>query len=59
MKKKIQIGLSKSGDFQENTWLFEMEDDLLIKGGRFAIIDISKISITQHQKLEEFINNLL
>ncbi|CAL2094919.1 hypothetical protein [Tenacibaculum sp. 190524A02b] len=55
---KIQIGKSLTGDLQKNRWTFEMEEDLWAKAGRFAIIDISKLSITQHQELEEFINNL-
>ncbi|XRE42360.1 hypothetical protein ACIVBQ_000564 [Tenacibaculum discolor] len=58
MGSKIKIGESLTGNLQKNTWTFEMESDYWLRAGRFAIIDITKMSITQHQKLEEFINNL-
>lgn len=58
MSSKIKYGDSISGDVQKNTWTFEMEEDVSIKGGRFAIIDVSKLSLIQLQQFEEFINNL-
>jgi hypothetical protein len=58
MASKIQIGKSLTGDLQDNTWTFEMEDEMQLRAGKFAIIDLRNISITQHQKLEKFINNL-
>lgn len=57
-KSLIQTGTSLTGDLQQNTWTFEMQDDVCIKAGTFAIIDTNKMSINQYQKLEEFINNL-
>lgn len=58
MENNLKIGESLTGNLQKNTWTFEMESDYSLKAGRFAIVDISKMSITQHQKLEEFIKNL-
>ena len=57
-QKKIQIGTSLNGNLQENTWTFEMADDMWIKAGKFAIIDVTKLSINQSEALSEFVNNL-
>jgi hypothetical protein len=59
MKNKLQIGTSLTGNLQENTWTFEMEEDIWISAGRFAIFNISKISVTQQIELEKFVNNLV
>lgn len=36
---EIQVGISATADFEENTWTFEMENDFSVKAGKFAIID--------------------
>jgi|TARA_Y100000310_G_C20704425_1_gene834087 hypothetical protein len=59
MNRKIQYGDSVTGNLQKNTWTFRMEDDLWVKAGRFAIIDVTKLSLTELQKLENFITQEL
>ena len=58
-KNKLQIGTSLSRNLQKGTWKFEMEDPHWVSAGRFAIFNISKLSVTQQMKLEEFINEKL
>lgn len=36
--KKTQFGQSLMGDFEENTWTFEMEKDFKLTAGDFAIL---------------------
>ncbi len=36
--KKTQFGQSLTGDFQENTWTFEMLEDFKLTPGDFAIL---------------------
>lgn len=41
-KLKTQIGESLTGDFEENTWTFEMPKDFKVTAGMFAIIPEDK-----------------
>lgn len=36
--KKTQFGQSLTGDFEENTWTFEMLEDFKLSAGDFAIV---------------------
>jgi hypothetical protein len=36
--KKTQFGQSLTGDFEENTWTFEMLEDFTVSAGDFAIV---------------------
>ncbi len=58
MENQIQIGESMTADFEENSWTFEMQEDVVIKAGTFAIIDITNISINDKAKLIQFIEEL-
>lgn len=37
---KIQIGASLSGDLKENTWTFEMQEEMSLIAGKFALIPL-------------------
>jgi len=37
---KIQIGSSLTGDLKENTWTFEMDDEISLVAGKFAIVPV-------------------
>ncbi len=37
-----QIGESLMGDFEENTWTFEMKGDYKVSAGKFAIVPIEE-----------------
>lgn len=37
--KKVQIGDLITGDFKEKTLTFEIENDFIIKSGKYAIIE--------------------
>lgn len=56
--EKIQIGESLTADFEENSWTFEMNEDVVISAGTFAIVDITNISEDNKAKLFDFIENL-
>ena len=59
MDIKMQIGTSRTGNLQKGTWTFDFENEMYIKAGTFAIIDISKISMNDMEKLKEFVKNQL
>ncbi len=40
MSKTIQIGASLSGDLKENTWTFEMLEEISLMAGKFAIVPL-------------------
>lgn len=42
MSRKIQKAKSLTGDFENNTWTFEMTDDYEISGGHFRIVPEKK-----------------
>jgi len=56
--KKIQIGETLTGNLKEGTWTFEIEGDMELKAGKFAIIEITNLSLIQLTNLENFINAL-
>ena len=37
-KIKVQFGTSHSGDFENNTWIFEMDEKFSLMAGEFAIV---------------------
>ena len=37
---KTQIGVSLTGDFEEDTWTFEMGEDFKVIAGHFAIVPL-------------------
>jgi hypothetical protein len=41
-KLKTQFGTAVTADFEENTWTFEMNEDLKVTSGEFAILPKEK-----------------
>jgi hypothetical protein len=39
---KVQFGESLTADFKENTWTFEIEKDLKVLAGNFAIVPVEQ-----------------
>ena len=58
MNDKIQIGHLLTCNFEDGNMIFEMETEMKVKAGRYAIIDITKMSLMQLQKFNEFIERL-
>lgn len=42
LKLKTQFGKSVTGDFEENTWTFEMDENFKVTAGEFAILPKEK-----------------
>lgn len=58
MNDKISIGEALRCNFLNNTMTFEMETEMKVKSGRYAIIEITTMNLIQLQKFNEFIENL-
>lgn len=60
----VQIGQSARADFDESTWEFEMPEDFLFTGGRFAIVPEDQINALQSslseakELLREIVNQM-
>ncbi|WP_323027972.1 hypothetical protein [Gelidibacter japonicus] len=60
MNETIFKASLQSGDFNDNTLTFLLDDQLKrIRVGEYAIINLSKLSLIQAVKLDQFILNEL
>ncbi len=54
-KDALQWGKALTGDFQENTMTFEMEDGFYLQAGKYAIIRVE--TMDQEMELEKLTKN--